>query len=236
MSKKRFFSMLLSISIVTCAFGQVASAKSKDVLVDPPTTSIIRYSVEQIQEDALSRLEKFENKNNVKDSPGDVSASIGTFYNEWPVEYTPTSTTIDKKAFQIAGITVETYGYPGPYVSMPITYTGGQEVVSSCTGSLTGETEFNIMAQKIKAQIGVEISKSSTISSSISVELDSSIKVNSVATIPIYAWGLKTSGNIKYQWTDRYGGSGYLTRSGSGYLPYSMYNGTYITFGSPIYS
>jgi len=112
--------------------------------------------------------------------------------------------------------------------------------IITCSGAsiaygAEGSAEFTLFAQKATAKLSASVSKTSTISSSISVTLPVPLKTNSFPTVSIYAWGIQTGGAMKYAWSDVSGGSGYTTKSVAAMLPYTNYNGTFITFGAPIY-
>ena len=233
MIKKRFLSIVLSLSIIACSaispvYATDTNSSQKNLNEKKPVTTITKYSTEQIKASTLSDLGVNTNKTT------DMTP-LGTMYSEWPVSYTSSYTQVNKTAFHIAGISVDTNGYPGTYTSMDITYTGGQSVEWVVGGAVEGEAEFNLFALDASAKLSASVSRASTVSSSISVTLPVSIKTNEVATVNIYAWGVRTGGAMKYYWQDISGASGYVTKSVSSSLPYKEYKGTFIHFGAPVY-
>ncbi|MGF7060868.1 hypothetical protein [Brassicibacter mesophilus] len=217
--KKQFFAVLLSSLMLFTSIGSIALASGNDT-----DSGVLRkLTTQQIKQSALDKLNDIENDLEVK--------PLGSFYEEWPVSYLPDYQFVDKEAFQVAEFTFDTYGHNEEYKTVDVIYTGGDTVSWTIAGALEGEAEFKV----IKAKLGISVSRTSTISTSVSAKAPYSIKKDSVGVIPIYAYGYKTGGAIKYKWADVAGNTGYKYKDIESYLPYTKYTDSYIKFGRLIY-
>lgn len=230
MNKRIYIILIICVLLLTLinvsVFAQDYNSESKKL------TGLRKLSTEEIKKSALNKL-KNDLKNIVlrQNKRKNITPYAGTFYVEWPVGYNDDYTIVDKEAFQIAEFTFDTYGHPEDYKKVTVTYTGGDTVTWVITGTIQGEAEFSV----IKANLGISVSRESTISNSVQASATYYIKKDSIGVIPIYAYGYKTVGAMKYKWEDRYGNTGYIYKNIRSYLPYKKYTSSYIKFGRLIY-
>lgn len=213
-------SFLGSVCMATDSEGMMKHFSKEEIKAEATE----RLIMEMNSENEISDLEQLNENNKIRPR--------GSFYNEYPIRYDAQHTFVDKEAFKVAEFTYDTDGCPTKYKEVEVNYNGGDTVEWSTTigGSVKGK-----IWGLVETEVHVDVSRSSTISRSIGSTVPYSLKRNSIAVIPVYAYGYKTTGSVVYKWDDRDGNSGYKYKKLKAYLPYKKYKSSYIKFGRVSY-
>lgn len=214
------FKKMISITVISSIYLSFfcTFVDASNITIEPVTEEIIKiesnYNREIVNK---TKTNKYINNN-------------GTFYNEYLIRYDEDFTIIDKEAFKLAEFKYDTSNCPYDYKNLSLLYKGGGLLEWYIDDEICNS---DIIWDLLKQKINFDISKTSPLSTICSTTVNYKIKKDSLAVIPVYAYGYKTSGNLVYKWTDRRGNFGYNYKHIEAYLPYKKTNK--IKFGRVYY-
>ena len=219
--KRNLVFILVFVQVMFCCVPTAAMVVDDERMIlegrqekedtDTVEGNIIYYSDRKISE--VNSLEKVTgqtvpaNPYSEFTNPGQGIYYTGSFYSEYPVRYEPDNTKEVDEGFEIARLSFDTRT-DEELTDVTFTYNKSQTVSWTVSGTVTGETEFGIIGQKVKASLSVSVARSSSTSEAIGVTVTKRIRPGKTGYIKMYARGVMTYGALVYKWRDRCGNSG----------------------------
>lgn len=212
----------LSLAIILCLLCCIPAFAADGA---PQIKNFTPEETKQYAQDYVDRLlrDKYGDANLNTQSNNEI-ATHGSFYTEYLDRFNPNHVERKLDAFPVQEYTYDRAGQPTGDVT--VTYTNSTTVEWTCSGGISGEAEFKILAKGVKATANVSVARSSTVGSAASSTSTYTLQGGRKYSITIYAHGVTTTGAAVYKWNDINGNSGEREVAISALLPYATYTKT----------
>ncbi|WP_066505295.1 hypothetical protein [Abyssisolibacter fermentans] len=221
------------LSIVTICFILFTSFTTVFASSDLGTSS---FSQEEIN-DHFNK--KFDDISRYMPKSNSSIYRSGTTSELSKLEYLPEYTEIDPEAFPLIKVYFDNTG--GEWENFTVTYSEGHTVtwnvaVNTAT-DVKIEASFVAVKTEIAQSLGLTVSRESSTNKAIGCSGTARITERKKGYIPIYAAGVKTGGQYKYDYINCLGQHEIVIKNRfEGVIPYEETKYTSVTFGRPVYT